>query len=86
MNLISKEEMDIISNKHSQAKKDFKNKCFFLIETLVSGDIIYNNIEKLKEDICMIAHVGSESCGNKHEDWVEETEKMFIKFEQEGLL
>ncbi|MFH2029081.1 MAG: hypothetical protein ABIJ40_00465 [Bacteroidota bacterium] len=86
MNLISKEQMDVISAKHLEAKKDFKNRCFFLIEALVSGDIIYANIEKIEEDICKIAHIGTGTCENPHEDWVEEVEAMFVKFENNGLL
>ena len=86
MKLIDKEQMDIIRKKHSEAKKDFKNRCFFLIEALVSGDIIYADIEKIEEDICKIAHVGTGTCENPHEDWIEDVEKMFLKFEQNGLL
>ena len=84
--MITKEQMDIISKKHIEAKKDFKNRCFFLIEVLVGGDINYKDEEKLKEDIYKIAHIGTGTCGNKHEDWVEEMEKMFLKFENNGLL
>ena len=83
---ITKEQMNIISKKHIEAKKDFKNRCFFLIEALVSGDIIYADIEKIEEDIYKIAHIGTGTCENPHEDWVEEVEKMFLKFENNGLL
>jgi len=86
MNLISKEQMNIISKKHTEAKKDFKNRCFFLIEAIVGGDIIYNDTEKLKDNIYKIAHIGAGTCENKHEDWIEEIEKMFERFENNGLL
>ena len=84
--MITKEQMEVISAKHLEAKKDFKNRCFFLIEALVSGDIIYDNVEKLKADIYKIAHLGAGTCENEHEDWVDEVEEMFLKFENNGLL
>ena len=84
--MITKEQMKIISKKHIEAKKDFKNRCFFLIEVLVAGDIIYNDTEKLKDNIYKIAHIGTGTCGNKHEDWIDEVEAMFVEFENNGLL
>ena len=84
--MITKEQMNIISKKHTEAKEDFKNRCFFLIEALVGGDIVCDDTEKLKEDICKIAHIGTGTCENPHEDWVEEMEAMFAKFEKDGLL
>ena len=84
--MITKERMNAIQEKHKEAKKDFKNRCFFLIEALVSGDIIYADIEKIEEDICKIAHVGAGTCENKHEDWIDEVEAMFVEFENNGLL
>jgi len=74
-----------IRKKHRLAKKEFKNRCFFVIETLVGGDIESNDIEKLKSDIYEIAHIGTETCGNKHEGWVENMEKLFKAFEKGGL-
>lgn len=86
MNMPTKEQVEEIQNRHAEAKKDFKNRCFMVIETLVSGDIEYTSIEKLKTDIYEIAHVGCGTCGNKHEEWVENTEALFKSFEDGGLL
>jgi len=84
--MITKEEMQKIQDKHTEAKKDFKNRCFLVIETLVGGDIEYTDIEKLKTDIYEIAHIGAQTCGNKHTDWVANMEKLFTSFEQCGLI
>ena len=84
--MITKEEMQKIHDKHAEAKKDFKNRCFMVIETLVGGDIEYTDIEKLKTDIYEIAHIGSQTCGNEHTDWVNNMEKLFKAFEEGGLI
>ena len=86
MKTITKEKMDIIHKKHQKAKKDFKNRCFLVIETLVGGDIVNNDIEKLKSDIYEIAHIGIGVCGNEHKDWVDKTDKLFKAFEKGGLI
>ena len=49
-------------------------------------DIVCNDIEKLKTDIYKIAHIGLQTCENKHEDWVENMEKLFKAFEKGGLI
>ena len=84
--MITKEQMEQIQEKHKEAKKDFKNRCFFVIEALVSGDIEYSDIEKLKSDIYEIAHVGCGTCNNEHKEWVENTERLFNAFEEGGLI
>ncbi len=81
--MITKKEMDAIRKK---AKKDFKNRCFMVIETLVGGDIVSDDIEKLKDDIYEIAHIGIGDCNNKHENWVVNTERLFKLFEKGGLI
>lgn len=84
--MFTTDRLDEIKKRGEEAKKDFKNRCLLVIETLVDMDIKYNDIEKLKEDIYKIAHIGLQTCGNKHEDWVEEMEKLFHHFENDGLI
>ena len=86
MEMITKEKINIIREKTEEAKKDFKNRCFMVIETFVGGDIVSNDIEKLKNDIYEIAHIGIGDCSNKHKDWVSNTEQLFKAFEKGGLL
>ena len=83
--MITKEQMDVIHKKHEEAKRDFKNRCFFVIGTLVGRDIKYADIEKLKTDIYRKAHIGTQTCGNEHKDWVDNMEKLFKTFEEGGL-
>ncbi len=85
MTTTTKEEMDEIKAKSKEAKKDFKNRCFLVIETLVGDDIVSDDIEKLKDDIYQIAHIGIGNC-NVHKDWVENTEKLFKAFKKGGLI
>ena len=84
--MITKEEMDKIQAKGKEAKRDFKNRCFLVIETLVGGDIECDDLEKLKDEIYEIAHIGVGTCNNKHEDWVANMEKLFKAFEKGGLV
>ncbi len=84
--MVTKEEMDIILKGDEEAKRDFKNRCFMVIGALVRGDIVNDDIEKLKNDIYEIAHIGIGTCGNKHEDWAANMEKLFKAFEKGGLL
>jgi len=85
MKTIDEKMMKKIHKKHQIAKKDFKNRCFFVLETLAGGDIVCEDIEKLKTDVYQIAHIGTQTCGNKHEDWVANMEKLFKAFEKGGL-
>ena len=80
------ERLKEITQRATASKKDFKNRCLMVIQTLVGGDIEYEDIEQLKTDIYTIAHIALGTCENKHEDWIEETENMFKKFETMGLL
>ncbi len=90
--MITKKEMDAMrkkskkSKKSKEAKKDFKNRCFMVIETLVGGDIVSDDIEKLKDDIYEIAHIGIGDCNNKHENCVVNTERLFKSFEKGGFI
>lgn len=84
--MLDKKRMDEIKKTHNKAKKDFKNRCLMVIETLCGEDIISNDIDKLKSDIYQIAHVALGTCANEHKDWVNETEKLFNAFEKGGLI
>jgi len=84
--VMNKEQMQRIHDRHTEAKKDFKNRCFMVIETLVGGDIEYTDIEKLKTDIYEIAHIGMQTCGNEHTNWIANMEKLFKAFEDGGLI
>ena len=83
---VTKEDIERIKERANEAKKDFKNRCFLVIETLVGDDMVCNDIEKLKEDVYKIAHIGVQTCENEHKDWVKETEELFIAFEKNGLI
>ena len=78
------EELKEIRRKRDEAKKDFKNRALMVIETLVEGDIVYEDMEKLKSDIFRIAHSAVGTC--VHPDWDAETEKLFKEFEKAGLI
>lgn len=84
--MMTQKEIKEIQDRRTEAKKDFKNRCFMVIEALVSGDIEYTSVDKLKSDIYEIAHVGCGTCGNGHEEWVKNTERLFKAFEDGGLL
>lgn len=79
-------QIDIINKRHTEAKKDFKNRCFLIIEALVSENIFYNDVEELKTEIYKIAHVGLGTCRIDHQNWKDEIEKMFVEFENKGLI
>lgn len=78
------EEIKKIQKRSKKVKKNFKNRCFLVIETLVGGDIIYNDVEKLKSDIYKIAHIGIQTC--EHKDWADDMERLFKHFEKSGLI
>ena len=80
------DRLKAVTQRETASKKDFKNRCLMVIQTLVGGDIVYEDIEQLKTEIYTIAHIALGTCENKHEDWIEETENMFKKFEKMGLL
>ena len=84
--MITKEKVEKLQKKHQEAKKDFKNRCFMVIEVLLGGDIVYDNTETLKNDIYKIAHVGSGTCDNEHSDWIKMVEDLFKSFEQAGFI
>lgn len=80
------ERLKAVTQRATTSKKDFKNRCLMVIQTLVSGDMVYEDIEQLKTEIYTVAHIALGTCENKHEDWIKETENMFKKFETMGLL
>lgn len=88
MNSIGKEKQLLkeIHARHEESKKDFKNRCLIVIETLVGGDIEYDDIEKLKADIYEVAHVALHTCPNEHNDWKSNVERLFGAFEKDGLI
>ena len=86
MKLTDKETMDKISANHQEAKKHFHNRALLVIETLCGGDIVSKDIDKLKDEIYGIAHCAIKPTTCEHEDWIEETEKMFKSFEKAGLI
>lgn len=62
--------------------KTLKGRALILLDHLLCNDNFEDN-----KFLCLlyrIAHSASGVCGNKHEDWVVETEKLYKEFVKDG--